>query len=240
MYILMILITRAEPCHFLWIQNAVCSVSVWYKLVGCWLVTLADALSLFSTGNRFCYLSLTALPVDYKALGKEKKKNTPALVLPNVFFPPLASILPVLRQRHLMEHLYLESRRNGSSPLHPGKQQPQAPASVRQLRGGVRCLKATALQSPSKPLVVLFIRISIIHSRTSLLHRSGGEWPNVTGFSMDARSGATAQNKASPVSCLRYALLKWHFTQGVPLQWYKYIFFPRLKYDLNISFDVCT
>lgn len=76
MYILMILSTRAEPCHFLWIQNAVCSVSVWYKLVGCWLVTLADALSLFSTGNRFCYLSLTALPVDYKALGKEKKEHT--------------------------------------------------------------------------------------------------------------------------------------------------------------------
>lgn len=181
MYILMILITRAEPCHFLWIQNAVCSVSVWYKLVGCWLVTLADALSLFSTGNRFCYLSLTALPVDYKALGKEKKKKRthPPWFFWTFSFPPLASLLPGLRQRHLMKHLYLESGRNGSSPLHPGKQQPQAPASVLQLHGGVCCLKATALQSPSKPLVVLFIRISIIHSCTSLLHQSGGEWPKM-------------------------------------------------------------
>lgn len=40
-------------------------------------------------GNRFCYLSLTALPVDYKALGKEIKKNTPSLVLLNVPPPPL-------------------------------------------------------------------------------------------------------------------------------------------------------
>lgn len=127
-------------------------------------------------GNRFCYLSLTALPVDYKALGKEKKKRThPPWFFWTFSFPPLASLLPGLRQRHLMKHLYLESGRNGSSPLHPGKQQPQAPASVLQLHGGVRCLKATALQSPSKPLVVLFIRISIIHSCTSLLHQSGGE-----------------------------------------------------------------
>lgn len=47
-------------------------------LVDCWLVILADVLSLFfSTGNRFCYLSLTALPVDYKVLGK---KTEPTLL----------------------------------------------------------------------------------------------------------------------------------------------------------------
>lgn len=39
-------------------------------------------------GNRFCYLSLTALPVDYKALGKKKTKQNrthPPQFLLNVF-----------------------------------------------------------------------------------------------------------------------------------------------------------
>lgn len=81
----------------------------WSWLVDCWLVILADvSLSLFSTGNRFCYLSLTALPVDYKALGKKKKQNTPSSVPSERF--SLASLLPVLRQRHLTKHLYLKSR----------------------------------------------------------------------------------------------------------------------------------
>lgn len=61
----------------------------WSWLVDCWLVILADVfLSLFSTGNRFCYLSLTALPVDYKALGKKKTKQNrthPPQFLLNVF-----------------------------------------------------------------------------------------------------------------------------------------------------------
>lgn len=40
-------------------------------------------------GNRFCYLSLTALPVDYKALGEEKiKKEHTLLGSPERFFSP--------------------------------------------------------------------------------------------------------------------------------------------------------
>lgn len=49
------------------------------------------------------------------------------------------------------------------------------------------------------------------------------QWQSTTHLTMDARPGAAAKNSV-PVSCL-YTLLKWHFTQNVPLQWYKYIFF---------------
>lgn len=228
MYILMILITRAEPCHFLWIQNAVCSVSVWYKLVGCWLVTLADALSLFSTGNRFCYLSLTALPVDYKALGKEKKKkkNTPSLVLLDVFFSPFG-----------VSSARVEAKTFDETPV-PGKWKKwfksPSPRKAAAPSSGI-CSPAawrSALpqgNSSAEPFQTPCGFIYTYFHNPFLYVTAASEWrrvtKNVTGFPMDARSGATAQNKASPVSCLRYALLKWHFTQGVPLQWYKYIFF---------------
>lgn len=181
----------------------------WSWLVDCWLVKLADVfLSLFSTGNRFCYLSLTALPVDYKALGKKKQNKTEHTLLSSfwTFFFGFSSAS--FEAKTLDETPVPEKRRNVSSPLRPGKQQHHASVSVLQPHWGMCGLKAPALQSPSKLLVVLFICIPILHSCTSLLHPCGSKWPHVTGFTMDARPGATTQNKASSVSCLRYALLK--------------------------------
>lgn len=226
MYILMILITRAEPCHFLWIQNAVCSVSVWYKLVGCWLVTLADALSLFSTGNRFCYLSLTALPVDYKALGKEKKKKEHTLLGSSgrFLFPLWRLFCPGWGKDiwwntctwKVEEMVQVPFTQESSSP----KLRHLFSSCMEELPQGNS--SAEPFQTPCGFIYTYF-------HNPFLYVTAASEWrrvtKNVTGFPMDARSGATAQNKASPVSCLRYALLKWHFTQGVPLQWYKYIFF---------------
>lgn len=129
-------------------------------------------------GNRFCYLSLTALPVDYKALEKEKEKKR---THPPWFFWTFYFSFGVSSARFEAKTLdetntcTWKAEEMVQSPLCPGKQQHQALASVLQLREGVRCLKASALQSPSKPLVVLFIHISIFHSCTSLLHWSGSE-----------------------------------------------------------------
>lgn len=63
-------------------------------------------------GNRFCYLSLTALPVDYKALEKEKEKKEHTLLgSSGRFIFPLASLLLVLKQRHLMKQTPVPGKR---------------------------------------------------------------------------------------------------------------------------------
>lgn len=58
----------------------------------------------------------------------------------------------------------------------------------------------------------------------------GRRWQNITHLTMDAGPGATVENPVA-VSCL-YTLLTWHFTWNVPLQWYKYIFFPWMDNGL--------
>lgn len=133
----------------------------------------------------------------------EENRTRPPQFLLNAF------LLPVLGQRHLMkQYLYLERISVWvSSPLSQWKHHQRSP-SVLQLHRGMYCPGAPALQSPPKLLVVWFICISIFHSCTSLLHWCGSKWSNATGFTMDAWSGATMQNKASSVSCLWYALLK--------------------------------
>lgn len=88
----------------------------------------------------------------------------------------------------------------------------QASASVLPLHWGMSCLAAPTLQSPcSWTPLVLFICISISHSCTSLLHWCGSKWLKATGFTMDTRSGATTQNKASvrelPMICIAEATL---------------------------------
>lgn len=172
-------------------------------------------------GNRFWYLSLTALPVDYISAWKKIEHTLHRSFW--MFFFGFSSA--GFWGKDTTKHLHLNSRRNVSSPLRPGKRHP-ALASV------LSCTEECAVSRHQlcralapKLLVVLFIRISIFHSCAAPLHPCGSKWPYVTGFTMDARSGATTQNKASSASCLWYAMLKWHFTQGVPLQWYKYIFF---------------
>lgn len=54
------------------------------------------SLVLFSTGSRFCYLGLTALPVDYKA--HRSNQNTPSSIPPERVSS--ASTTTVLEQRH--------------------------------------------------------------------------------------------------------------------------------------------
>lgn len=80
-------------------------------------------------------------------------------------------------------------------------------ASVLRLHWGTYCLIAPALQNPvPRLLVVLFICIPISHCCASLLHWCGSKWPKATGFTMDTRSGAVMQNKASsyelPMICI--------------------------------------
>lgn len=55
-------------------------------------------------GSRFCYLGLTALPVDYKA--HRRKQNTPSWVPSKCVSS--ASTVPVLEQRHMKQHPYLK------------------------------------------------------------------------------------------------------------------------------------
>lgn len=73
-----------------------------------------------------------------------------------------------------------------------------------------------------KLLAVLFICISISHSCTSLLPWQGSK---ATGFTMDTRSGATTQNKASSHELPMICIAEVTFYPGCAMQWYKYIFF---------------
>lgn len=147
-------------------------------------------------GSKFCYFSLTALPVSYKALAR--KQNTPSSV-PSKHVSS-ASVTPVLGQRHRLNNSYTwkEEMCGFSNPISQWNQQNSSSASVLQLHRGLYCLTAPALQSPcSRFLVILFIRISVFHSCMSLLHWCSSKWPKATGFTTDTRSGATTQNKAS-------------------------------------------
>lgn len=79
--------------------------------------------------------------------------------------------------------------------------------------------------------LVLFIYFVVVSPHSPGCHYCIPDecrWQSTTHPTMDARPGATAKNPV-PVSC-PCALLKWHFTLKVPLQWY--IFFPWMDNGL--------
>lgn len=105
--------------------------------------------------------------------------------------------------------------------------------------GGMYCVKAPQTCWFFIPFCFLFLPwILFIYSVILYPHSPaccclishGCRWQNTTHLTMDAGPGAAAENPVA-VSCL-YTLLTWHFTRNVPLQWYKYIFFPWMDNGL--------
>ena len=94
-------------------------------------------------------------------------------------------------------------------------------------------------RAPCSPTpLVLFICISISQFCMSLLHWCGSKWPKATGFTMDTRSGATTQNKASSRELPTICFAEVTFYPGCAIAVIEIYFFPRLNMSWHLFWCV--
>ena len=210
----MIFLLNSLPSHL-------CTYMGW-QLAGKISCCFVWSLVLFSTGSRFCYLGLTALPVE----AHRSKQNTSSSIPPERVSS--ASTMTVLEQRHWWNDTHWWICFWLSNPLSRWKKQQtfklqhlfshcteECPVWQHQL---CRALV------PELLWFYLYVFPYLIPVRPCCTGVAANDWRlQVLPWTPD--QVPPRRTKPVSVSCLWYALLKQRYTQGVPSQWYKYIFF---------------